>query len=139
MEEHLSPEEQYHIVKAKQILEKMGKGSNINISEICEQAGISRKTAYQHFHQEEEKRRRDKEEQAIILKEKKELQAERKLLVSRVNELELESLVLGAAKWEFIENEDKKKRLLDRMDPDLRKKALPLFEVGDAPGDTSAG
>lgn len=123
MEEHLSPEEQYHIVKTKQILEKMGKGSDINISEICKQVGISRKTAYQHFHQEEEKRRRDMEEQAIFLKEKRELQAERKLLVSRVNELELESLVLGAAKWEFIENEDKKKRLLDRMDPDLRKKA----------------
>lgn len=38
----------------------------------------------------------------------KELHEERKLLVSRVNELELQSLVLGAAKWEFIENEDKK-------------------------------
>jgi hypothetical protein len=139
MERQLSAEEQYHLVKAKQILEKMGKGSDINISEICEQVGISRKTAYQHFHQEEEKRQRDKEEQALFLKEKKELHAEKKLLASRVNELELESLVLGAAKWEFIENEDKKKRLLDRMDPDLRKKALPLFEVADAPGDASAG
>jgi hypothetical protein len=138
MERKLSSEELYYFVKVKKILEEMGEGSDINISKLCERAGISRKTAYQNFHKEEEKREREHEERAIFLKEKQEMKKERDMLASRVNELELHSLVLGAAKWHFIENEDKKKQLFEHMDPELRKKASELFEVDDAPGDTSA-
>lgn len=138
MERKLSSEELYHIVKTKEILDKLGKGSDINISDICKRVGISRKTAYEDFHKEEKKREREKEERAIFLNERHEMKNERDMLASRVNELELHSLVLGAVKWAFIENEDKKKRLFGRLDPDLRKKASELFEVDDAPGGGSA-
>ena len=47
MAEELTPEEVALLIRAKKILNTKGLPRNIDVSGICEQAGISRKTGYQ--------------------------------------------------------------------------------------------
>jgi transposase len=47
MSEELTPEEISLLIRGKKILNAKGLPRNIDVSSICEQAGISRKTGYQ--------------------------------------------------------------------------------------------
>lgn len=47
MPEKLTPEEVALLIRAKKTLNAKGLPRNIDVSDICEQAGISRKTGYQ--------------------------------------------------------------------------------------------
>ena len=47
MPEELTPEEVALLIRAKKILNAKGLPRNIDVSGICKQAGISRKTGYQ--------------------------------------------------------------------------------------------
>lgn len=60
-EKKLSPKEIARIIAAKEALEKIGKGSLINVTDFCETVGISRKTAYEYYHKEKEKSAKDAE------------------------------------------------------------------------------
>lgn len=62
--EKLTPEEVKALIKASRIAREKGVKPGANVTEICEKAGISRKTGYQWF----------KEENAAKMKKEEELQ-----------------------------------------------------------------
>jgi hypothetical protein len=106
-EKRLSPEEVAGIISTKEVLEKIGQGSLINVKSLCECLGISRKTAYEYYHKEREKR--GKEEQGFRELSARSQEKERELtaLKKRLDWLEIEN---GALKIAQMAVEDLKKR-----------------------------
>ncbi len=99
----LDKEEISTIIRSKEILKKIGHGSDINIKEICEEIGISRKSAYQ-YSSRGNGREEMKAEEAKGLEE---LQEENRLLKEQLRKTELENKGLRIAKKAF-ENLKKK-------------------------------
>lgn len=81
------------VLRSKNILGKIGLGSDVNIHKICEKAGISRKTAYEYYNKLEEQERETKSPLSLEA-----LQKEVNELKARLNEVELENEGLRIAK-----------------------------------------
>lgn len=93
------------VLQSKNILSKIGFGSDLNIRKICEKVGISRKTAYEYYNKlEEQKGTEDSQLSPETLQE------EINELKVRLNELELENEGLRIAKR--IVEELKKKDMI---------------------------
>ncbi|MCP4989324.1 MAG: hypothetical protein GY928_25695 [Colwellia sp.] len=102
----LDKEEISTIIRSKEILKKIGRGSDINIKEICEDIGVSRKSAYQY-------RNWGNGEKGMATEEEKgveQLQEENRLLKEQLRKAELENKGLRIAK--DIVDEFKKKGLI---------------------------
>ncbi len=102
----LDKEEISTIIRSKEILKKIGRGSDINIKEICEDVGISRKSAYQYRSWGNGEKEKTTEE----TKELEELEEENRLLKEQLRKAELENKGLRIAK--DIVDEFKKKGLI---------------------------
>ncbi len=68
MPEELTPEEVALLIQAKKLLNKKGLPRNIDVSGICEHAGISRKTGYQWVDKLEDQGKQKKEMQEEFAK-----------------------------------------------------------------------
>lgn len=65
--EKLTPEEVNAMIKASRIAREKGIKPGANVKEVCEKAGISRKTAYQWLKKEEaSKKEKDDELQKLV-------------------------------------------------------------------------
>ena len=65
--EELTPEEVKALIKASRIAREKGIKSGANVKEICEKAGISRKTGYQWVKEESSaKKKNDEELQKLV-------------------------------------------------------------------------
>lgn len=93
------------VLQSKNILSKIGFGSDLNISKICEKVGISRKTAYEYYNKLEAQ---EGAEESPLSSET--LQEEISELKVRLNEVELENEGLRIAKR--IVEEFKKKDMI---------------------------
>jgi len=83
MNEKLTPDEVNTLIKATQLAREKGIKLGINVKEICQQAGISRKTGYQWL-KEEQKNKKKKEEEFkelvhMIVEHQKNLQEKARL------------------------------------------------------------
>lgn len=74
------------IVRSKKILSKIGMGSDLNIRKICDEIGISRKTAYEY-----DKKVNDNDLSVDTLGSREELKEENSLLKERLKQVELEN------------------------------------------------
>lgn len=106
-EKRLSPEEIAGIITIKETLEKIGQGSLINVTALCETLGISRKTAYKYYHQEREKRAKEEQRLRELSAQSQENKAELEALKKRLSWLEIEN---GALKIAQMAVEDLKKK-----------------------------
>jgi transposase-like protein len=63
MSEELTPEEVAILIRARQLLKKKGLSPDVDVSQICKTAGVSRKTGYQwaQKHGSESNRERQKD------------------------------------------------------------------------------
>lgn len=93
------------VIRCKEILGKIGCGSELNISKVCESAGISRKSAYKY----EKQHREDEQAEMVGGQEVERLEKEKELLEKRLKEVELENEGLRIAK--MIVDDLKKKGL----------------------------
>ncbi len=98
----LSKEEIAQIIQAKEVLSKIGKGSSINVKEICDELEISRKTAYAYNKNLKEK----KEKVKIEEKENQDIVKENEMLKECLKKKETEVKFLSLFKKAF--NEQKK-------------------------------
>lgn len=103
--EKLSKDEIGAIIQCKKILKKIGHGSDINIQEICDEIGVSRKTAYS-YGTNSTKREKDNSPAASIPV----LESENQVLKKRLKKAELENKGLRIAK--MIVDDFKKKGLV---------------------------
>ena len=62
MREKLTPDEVKTLIKASQLAREKGLKPGISVKEICQQAGISRKTGYQWLKEEQESNRQKENE-----------------------------------------------------------------------------
>jgi len=85
--ENLTPEEVKTLMKASRIAREKGIKSGANVKEICEKAGISRKTGYQWLKDEEaSKKKKDDELQKLV-----HLSVEHQKLLGKNNKLRFEN------------------------------------------------
>ncbi|MCP4273760.1 MAG: hypothetical protein GY781_17685 [Gammaproteobacteria bacterium] len=103
---NLDKEEISTIIRSKEILKKIGRGSDINIKEICEDIGISRKSAYQYWNRGNGGKEMITEE----AKDLEELLEENRLLKEQLRKSELENKGLRISK--MVVDEFKKKGLI---------------------------
>ena len=61
MKEKLTHDEVNTLIKASQLAREKGIKLGVNVKEICQQAGISRKTGYQWLKEEQESNRKKEE------------------------------------------------------------------------------
>jgi len=85
--EKLTPEEVKALIKASRIVRKKGIKPGSNVKEVCEKAGISRKTGYQWLKEEEiSKKKKDDELQKLV-----HLKVERQKLLEKNTRLRFEN------------------------------------------------
>jgi hypothetical protein len=94
----LNPSEIATVVRSKKILGKIGLGSAINISKVCDKLSISRKTAYE-YDKPVDPKDSSKEETSSS----EELVEEVRVLKKRLKDVELENQGLRIAKKIFDE------------------------------------
>ena len=91
------------IIRCKEILKKIGHGRDLNIKRICEEIGISRKSAY-GYDENQSKKAVDSKQIGLSIKD---IQQENQLLKQRLSAVELENEGLRIAKMAV---DDLKKR-----------------------------
>lgn len=106
-EKKLSPGEIAGIIAIKEVLEKIGQGSLINVKALCESLGISRKTAYEYHHKEKEKRAEEEQKLKELCTQAQKCESEVAALKQRLHRLEIEN---GALKIAQMAVEDLKKK-----------------------------
>lgn len=119
MAEKLTKEEVAILIRARQLLKDRGLGKDSDITEICEAAGISRKTGYQWTSDA----LAVKEEESALREELNRLKAEHEILKKRLDDVEWENEgrkvaweihgvdeLIAAAKKNTTDKKKKKKR-----------------------------
>jgi len=96
----LSKEEIGTIIRSKKILKKIGHGNDLNIKGICEEIGVSRKTAYGYGDCDEEK-------QVSPSSTLEDVKSENEILKDRLKRVELENEGLRLTKM-LVEDLKKK-------------------------------
>ena len=108
MKKELTNDEVKVLIKASQLAREKGLKPGISVKEICQQAGISRKTGYQWLKEEQEcNRKKEKEFQKLVhmkVDHQKNLQEQARL------KFEIEGLRLAME----IHGMDKKKDILQK-------------------------
>ena len=106
-ERKLSAGEIAGIIATKEALEKIGKGSLINVKALCESLGISRKTAYEYYHKERERRAEEEQRLRELITQAEKHESEFSALLERLKRLEIEN---GALRIAQMAVEDLKKK-----------------------------